>query len=483
MIQRASRYFSDVVRQPRDELTRRQRQLRYLSDLAVHCWRVLRRHRAEGMAAELTYRTIFALIPLTVLGLVMFNIVGGMDEIRDRVEEQLYGFFGVPDVSYRTAENPLDEATERQAADSIRLALSNTIDKVASLDFASIGLVGLVLFIYAALGLTNAVEGIFNSIFEAQDWRPWHLRLAIHWSLITLGTSLLSISLYLSNEVVDYVAGTSVGAGWTASLSHLAAVLASWGMLFLFYYLMPNAKVSWRAAIVGALVAALMWETAKYGFQVYVRTALPYSALYGSLGLIPLFLFWVYVTWWIVLFGLVWTYALQTLHGRVPTKAEDEAVNVISGDPEWMLPIMVEIGRAFQVGGELNREQLVQLLGIPGRSIRDLSEVMIEGGLLRQSDIKSGGGLLPAMPLDKITVADVLQLNPYSRHGHKEGAIWDFMDKLAKTRLPLATQTTIADLVSQSSQPQPANQAKQPGVSNIGIKSKNKSKQPRRRDA
>ena len=73
-----------------------------------------------------------------------------------------------------------------------------------------------------------------------------------------------------------------------------------------------------RAAVVGSLVGALLWEAAKLGFQIYVVTAVPYSAIYGSLGLIPLFLFWIYVTWLIVLFGLILTYTLQTLGGRRP---------------------------------------------------------------------------------------------------------------------------------------------------------------------
>ena len=52
-------YVFDAVRRPREELSRRQNQLRYLWDLVVHCGRQLVEHRAEGMAAELTYRTIF----------------------------------------------------------------------------------------------------------------------------------------------------------------------------------------------------------------------------------------------------------------------------------------------------------------------------------------------------------------------------------------------------------------------------------------
>ena len=87
-----------VVAAPDDELTRIQKRLRYAFELVSHCRGELIRVRAEGMAAELTYRTIFSLIPVVVLALIMFRIVGGVEEVQARVENQLYSFFGVPDI-------------------------------------------------------------------------------------------------------------------------------------------------------------------------------------------------------------------------------------------------------------------------------------------------------------------------------------------------------------------------------------------------
>ena len=89
LMSRIIAYIMDAVRHPHEKLTRGQHQVRYAWDLAVHCWRQLSRHRAAGMAAELTYRTIFSLIPVVVLGLVMFRVVGGLEEVKQKVESQL----------------------------------------------------------------------------------------------------------------------------------------------------------------------------------------------------------------------------------------------------------------------------------------------------------------------------------------------------------------------------------------------------------
>lgn len=522
MIKRGIHYVIDAVRRPRDELTRRQKQMRMTWDFSAHCWRVLRRHRAEGMAAELTYRSIFALIPLFVLGLVMFRVVGGLEEVRTRVETELYAFFGVPDITYSepfgsasaaeddepeddepedgepSAVVPTDEtlrdtlpteladsapltteapdhidddpeATEiqqarseqeqsEQAEASIRIVLSTAIDKVAELDFRSIGIAGLLLFIYAAVALADSVEDVFNNIFEASLARPIHLRLAIHWSIITLGSGLLAMSLYLSSQIVEYISGTSHGAGLQTYLSHLVAVLASWILLFLLYALMPNASVSVSAAAIGALVAALLWEAAKYGFQIYVHTALPYSALYGSLGLIPLFLFWVYVTWLIVLFGLVWTYSVQNFQGRVPTRAEDEAVTV-TGDPAWMLPIMVEVARGFEEGERITMAVLVERLGLPDRAVHQMCEVLTEAGLLLSSDGEGKTVLVPARPAEKISAAEVMKLPYYGRSRITHGPAWEYLDRLRSEEVRRASHKTIADLVKEAQHHQTESQA------------------------
>ncbi|XZE54292.1 YihY/virulence factor BrkB family protein [Planctomycetaceae bacterium SH139] len=503
MFKRYIQYLIDTVRRPRAELTRRQQQLRYSGELVAHCWRVLLRHRAEGMAAELTYRTIFSLIPLVVLGLVTFRVFGGLEEIETRVADQMYSFFGVPDVTndaYSSLEvteleppepnsvspagdradeadvaeeadeafagqpplvegindqlmpqeqNPtVDSTAERQQVQaSIRWALRELTQKVSTVDFASIGVVGLLLFIYAAIALADSVESVFNLIYSAPSGRPIHLRVAIHWSIITLGSALLAMSLYLSAQLVDYVSSAT---GWstTAYINHALALLSGWVLLFLLYALMPNTRVSLPAAVFGSFVAAALWEFAKFGFQVYVSKAVPYSALYGSLGLIPLFLFWVYLTWFIILFGLVWTYTLQTAPGYVPTKEEDDiADELMPGDPQWLLLVMIELATAYQQGEALGREQLRLRLKLPTRVIQPMIEILERAHFLRPVDSQQSSQYVPSRPADQIMAMDVLRagrFEPQSRHSRG----WEALRALRRHDESRLADKTLADLIA-----------------------------------
>ncbi len=540
-------YLLDAVRHPHAKLTRGQHQVRYAWDLGVHCWRQLMRHRAEGMAAELTYRTIFALIPVVVLGLVMFRIVGGLEEVQGKVENQLFSFFGVPEIPQEylspregdqedeTAEGettgntigdttedlavsgvdqpevsaepgqslppstplmppdnspdaqsavngaedpaPLDDTgvepdgddlsasssdtmdsgkeptldqeaeTRRQTQASIRRTLHEAASQLASIDFASIGVFGLLLFIYAAVALADSAESLFNRIYDAPSQRPIHIRLAIHWSIITLGSGLLALSLYMSSQMLDRLV-TDADSNLKLFLNHSLSVAASWVLLFLLYALMPNTHVSVKAAAIGALVGALLWEAAKFGFQIYVVTALPYSALYGSLGLIPLFLFWIYLTWLIVLFGLILTYTLQTLRGRRFDKSDwqtDEGL--LNGDPDWMLPIMSEVARTFAMGQSIDNQELADTLGLSSRVVHEMTVKLTEGQLLRK--VSSGAGeedsLTLARPAEQIQIAEILTLAHCSQPTSDHPA-WKSLARLKQAEREAAKDKTLADI-------------------------------------
>ena len=65
-----------------------------------------------------------------------------------------------------------------------------------------------------------------------------------------------------------------------------------------------------KLAIIGAVVASLLFEGAKEGFAIYVRNVPGYNVLYGAFVSVPFFLIWIYVSWLVVLFGAELTAAL-----------------------------------------------------------------------------------------------------------------------------------------------------------------------------
>ncbi len=467
-------YVGRLLRQPKGELSRAQRTVRFWLDLSRHCGRELQRNQATHMAAALTYRTIFSLVPIAVLMLLVFRAFGGFEQVSTDLQGHVYEYLGLTSITLATQES-VDQSTategvavvgaqvkdesQRELRASIDKVITDLTQKASEVNVGSVGVVGLVVLIWGAIGLLVTVEGCFNQIYNSASGRSWHLRVPIYWSVITLGPVLLWVSLYVAGQSVGQVERLvqAGGLGWVLSgvlglLGRSAALAASWLLLFLLYVLMPTPRVRLRPALAGALVAAVLWEAGKVGFKLYVSRAVSYSVLYGTLGLVPLFLLWLYVTWWVVLFGLEITYTLQAMRGRVFEKQAARINQQAVYDGRWLLPMMTQIGRVFVEGKTIREDQLSQELGLPERAVVELGERLYKAGLVHrvaESGDDQGAYTLAKRPED-IPVKQLLELGQSLGDAGVAGSDqpgWAYLQELGKAQRDAAGDTTVAGLI------------------------------------
>jgi membrane protein len=91
----------------------------------------------------------------------------------------------------------------------------------------------------------------------------------------------------------------------------IGTFVATWMVFALIFVLVPNRRVRFRDALGGALLSAVLFELAKFGFVAYVRNA-NYAVIYGALATVPIFLFWLYLVWVVVLLGASLAASLTT---------------------------------------------------------------------------------------------------------------------------------------------------------------------------
>jgi len=450
-----------LLRQPVHELNRAERWARYALDLGLYSYRTLRQHRASQMAAALTYRTVFSLIPLLVVALLIIRMFGGFDYFGQEVQDKLADYFGLSSLTDNGGGAAAQQTLDPDAAtgsqhfpDSIQKVIDDIDEIISDVNFKSIGVVGLVILFWAAIALLVTVEQCFNNVYGAPAGRPWHMRVITYWAVITLGPILLLVSLYVAGRIGPWTEHLPVIGGVFQFLSRFAALASSWLLLFAVYALMPNAHVRRRPAMIGSFIAAVLWEIGKWGFSLYVSRAVPYSALYGSLFLIPLFLFWVYLNWLVVLFGLEITYTLQTLPDFRRRQRQALQEQRTSGDPMWLIPLITRIGQAFNAGTVINSQVLSEELDLPMPVVGQLTNKLETEGLIhRVADmgVAHETGYTLAAPPQQIHITRLLDIaKAMSRSDDLQQASpgWACLDTLAEAQRTTAADTTLATVLA-----------------------------------
>jgi len=96
-------------------------------------------------------------------------------------------------------------------------------------------------------------------------------------------------------------------------------------MFFLLFRFLPAAEVSARAALMGALPAAVLWHFSRALFGLLVTSSSRYGHVYGPLAGVVIFLLWVYYSAMILFFCAEIAAAYQQQHGQGPVVSRGRA--------------------------------------------------------------------------------------------------------------------------------------------------------------
>lgn len=317
------------------------------------------------MAAAMAYRTIFSLIPLLLIALLTLRLFKGDDESLVRtVIQRLMDQIGLGQIS---------AGGDGAGASGVQEWVTRLVADFKGINFTGIGLVSAAMLIYAAMSLLMGLEDCFNRVYAVARGRTPLARVAQYWLVITLGPLLVYASFFVGDQFRALAAGMSGVAGeWLAgtlvgAAGYAVTVLISTLLLFVLYLAVPNTRVRWRPALLGALAAGVLLELAKLGFQVYAAGA-GLRSMYGALALLPLFMLWMYVTWVLVLGGLRVSYLIEHRAAvgagqRLEEYGGGSRVPIV--EPAALVAVGVELARRFEQGRPADAVTLAAAAGLP----------------------------------------------------------------------------------------------------------------------
>ena len=398
-----TQWLKRVVTQPLDELNRYQKAARSAYDLGRFGARQLQHDRATEMASALAFRTLFGLLPVLVVTMVFIK---GFDA-QELFQGPLHALFKEWGLDQIKILLPAETGGPTQ---TLADWLGSNIRLAERINVPAIGWVGVALTIYAAISLVVTIEDCFNTIYRAPQGRPWSRRLPLYWFVLTISPLIIVVSMYVNGWFEQHLARWEARAWFTATVGMSWSVFTGWLLMLAVYMLFPNTTVHRRPAMVGALVASILLETGKRSLGLYLQNALSLSQLYGSLGLIPLFMYWVYLMWLAVLFGLQVSSSLQHLHGRrVAELQEQRRWESALIDPAVVVTMMERVAARFIKGQATSVEQLARATGLSEPVVdRLLAGLMNAEMLHRVADAESQVAL--SRPPEEIPVERLLEI-------------------------------------------------------------------------
>ena len=272
----------------------------------------------------------------------------------------------------------------------------------------ALGLTGSILLIFVAFSMLSRIEDTFNDIWGVTRGRSWFMRIVLYWGVISLGPLLLTVALGLATgphlEGPRELLTTMPLAGNLIFKFLPVAVLCL--SFALFYALMPNTRVRWPAALVGGLAGGVLFHLNNLISVLYVSRVVSNSKIYGSLGLVPVFMIGLYFSWLILLFGAQVAYAYQN---RATYLEERQVDNINQRGREFVaLRLMTCIGERF-TRGELPPAalEIAEALAVPTRLVKQVMQTLAAARLVNET-AGAEPAYFPARPLDQITCHDVL---------------------------------------------------------------------------
>ena len=381
-------------------------------------WKRFLGDRLFEAAGALSFTTVFALVPLSMVVFGVLSAFPVFDEWSESLKTYIFANF-VP-----------------RAASAVQNYLSEFSANTKSLTTA--GALALVISLLVTL---SSVESIFNRIWRVPTARPKFGRFLVYWTVLTLGGLVAATSIALSTRFFALAIFETVPGRWLEAIMLKLAPMAIEMLAFAaIFKVVPHRTVKWRHALAGAALSVLLFEGVKWGIGLYIGSFGSYQKIYGPLAFVPIFLLWIYLGWSSILFGASFASSMSAF------RYQPVALRLPLGFELYgLLRMLGRFRQARAQGRGLHSDEIQQLEPI-------LTDALVQDMLGKLDGIAvvsraEGGEWLLARDLDDVSIGELyeachLRVPVAEAHlPHREDALGTaVMEVLDGLRMPLRDQ-------------------------------------------
>jgi len=349
-------------------------------------------------AMSLVYSTLLSLVPLLA---VSFSVLKGFG-----VHNQLQ-----PVLTQALA--PLGDKGEEIAV--------QLISYVDNTDVRVLGSVGLAVLLYSVISLISKIEQVFNYTWHVDQPRPLAQRFSKYLSALLVGPVLFfsavgATASLRSNSLIQNAIAIEPLGFLASNLERLIPYLLITSAFAFAYIFVPNTRVRWRSALIGALVAGVLWQSIGYMFATFMAGSTQYAAIYSGLAIVILFMIWVYIAWLILLVG-----ASIAFYDQYPEYLGSSTRDLrLSNRQREQLALLLATRVAATYYGKdpsCSGEGLSHALAMPLTNVRNVLRMLEQAGVLVQT-ADDPPCYVPARAPEEVLVHDLL--DAIRRYGEDE---------------------------------------------------------------
>ena len=367
------------------------RPLQWLAAPLRYVYALLRDLAQGGLglrAMSLVYSTLFAIVPIMALAFVMLKAFGFDREL----EPVLYEFL-------------------RPLGDNAYTVTERIMGFVQNLQGTLLGTIGVVFLIYSVVTMIKKVEEALNFVWEVDRPRSLGRRVTEYLVVMLIGplVAVLTLVMLASIEGSEAIARLEGLATGDVGRLRLAPYVLTMGLFLFVYVYMPNTRVRFVPALIGAVAAGTLWTMVGAMFTRVVVYSTKTMAIYAGFAVVLLFLLWLYLSWLILLLGAQLSFYLQ--HPE-HLRAGHEEIPVTGALRERLaMSVMCLLGERFLAGGaRWTVNGLAERLMVPAHVLNGVLSTLEAQGLVLTAEDDS---VAPGRDLSAIRLSAILDAIRY----------------------------------------------------------------------
>jgi membrane protein len=277
--------------------------------------------------------------------------------------------------------------------------------------------IGVMFLLWTVLKVLEHIEKSFNDIWEVERGRSWARRFSDYFSLIFVCPLLLIPASGINVFIGSQVQTLTERSRFFQLLNPVFAIplyflphLMLWALLTFLYIFMPNTRVRFSSALLGAFVASTLYQLVQWAYFFFQINVAQFNAVYGSFAAFPLFIVWLQISWIAVLYGSEVAYAKQYAYvyemepeGRLASHRFKSIVALL---------IASRCAKRFVARKEPpSSEELAEELELPVCLVQSVLQLMVEARVLAlvYGTRSDEARYQPGSPVESMTVKSVLE--------------------------------------------------------------------------